>query len=94
MPDDTVVTEREDAERHDLFREMRVCPLVRLALGEELERGARVIDLVEVHVPRPVEAIAAGDEHRERDEDRDGHVATRRQATGTEPGGQGPAALA
>ena len=52
-----------------------------------------MIDLVEVHVARPVEAITTGRQHRKRDQDRDGHIPTSRQATGAEPGGQGPSTL-
>src|SRR5207302_4445759 len=90
---DSIVAEGEDPERHDLLREMRVRPLVGLTLREELERGTRVVDLVEVHVARPVQAIAAGPEHRERDERRDGHVATGRGPAGPEPGGSDPPPL-
>ena len=50
--DHAVVAEREDPEGHDLFREVRVRPFVGIALREQLEGGARVIDLVEVHVAR------------------------------------------
>src|SRR5439155_16317953 len=46
--DDAIVPESEDAESHDLFRQMWMRPLVWLALREELVRRARVIDLVEV----------------------------------------------
>ena len=62
--DDAVVPERDDAEGHDLLREMRVRPLVRVALRKQLERRARVVDLVEVHVARVVEPVAAGEQDR------------------------------
>ena len=84
MRDDTIIRERENAEGHDLLREMRVGPFVRIPLGEELERGARVIDLVEVHVARPVQPIAARREDGERHEKGDDHVAASRDAAGTE----------
>ena len=85
-----IVPEGEDAERHDLLREMRVGPLVRLALGKELEGGTRVVDLIEVHLAGPVEAVSAGREHGERDERCDGHVAPGRQAARAEPRWQNP----
>ena len=90
MPDDAIVTERQDPEGHDLFREMRVGPLVGLSLGEQLERGACVIHLVEIHVARPVEAVAARYEHRERDERRDRDVAARGNAPGPQTRGEPP----
>src|SRR5207237_9399888 len=88
-----IVPEGEDAERHDLLREMRVGPLVRLALGKELEGGTRVVDLIEVHLAGPVEAVSAGREHGERDERCDGHVAAGRQAARAEPRWQNPPSL-
>src|SRR5207253_7776109 len=90
VTDHAIVAEREYPERHDLFREMRVRPLVWLSLREELERRARVIDLVEVHLPRPIEAIAARDQDGERDEERDGEVPSRGKPPRSESGGQRP----
>ena len=80
VPDHAVVAEREDPEGHDLLREVRVRPLVRLALREQLERGARVIDLVEVHVAREIEAVAARREDGERDAERHHEIPPRRNA--------------
>ena len=58
-PDDSIVAEREDPERHDLLREVWVGPLVGLALREKLERRPCVIHLVEVHVAGPVQPVAS-----------------------------------
>ena len=89
-PDDTIVPERQDAEGHDLLREMRMCPLVRIALREKLEGGARVIDLVEVHVARVIEPVAAREQQREGDEQRDAEIAPRRRMTSGERLRQAP----
>jgi hypothetical protein len=86
--DDAVIAEREDPERHDLFREMRVRPLVRIALREQLERGARVIDLVEVHVARVIEAEAAREQNGQRDEEARRTIATRRRVPDRAPAGR------
>ena len=90
VADDAIVAEREDPEGHDLFRQMRVGPFVWIALGEELERRTRVVDLVEVHVARPVEAVAPRHEHGERDEERHGDVAACWEASGAETAGEAP----
>src|SRR5207247_8305732 len=90
VADHAIVAEGEDAERHDLLREVLVGPLVRLALSKELEGRTRVVDLIEVHLAGPVEAVSAGREHRERDERCDGHVAPGRQAARAEPRWQNP----
>ncbi len=83
-----VVAERQDAERHDLLREMRVRPLVRLALGQELEGGPRVIDLVEVHVARLIETEPTRAEHDERDQERHREIAPRGWAAEREDVGE------
>ena len=90
VTDDAIVAEREDAERHDLFREMRMRPLVRIALREELERGARVIDLVEVHVARVIEPVSARQEDGDRNEQRDRKVAAGRRMSRRERRRQAP----
>src|SRR5438034_9219797 len=71
-----------------------MCPFVWLALREELERGSRVIHLVEIHVAGPVQPVAPRREDRERDERGDGDVPTRRKPTRAEPGGEDPRATA
>src|SRR5947209_10291226 len=90
--DYTIVAEGQDAEGHDLFGEVWMCPFVWLALREELERGSRVIHLVEIHVAGPVQPVAPRREDRERDERGHADVPTRRKPARAEPGGEDPRA--
>ncbi len=77
---DPVVTPRDEAAGHRVLREVRMRPLVDLVAHpvapvlEELRRGPRVVDLVEVHLVRLGQSEHPHSEHRCEEDDEDPHV--------------------